>query len=132
MCIRDRDIRIDVDYGGDNIWISEWVKAYRNKGEKKGTAISKSFLLAPKILIQELKTGATNRDAAFVAGSLNLEKVCNTGHAGYSVLVRVIWENEGGHVFDEIHEYKLVCTEVDSGRSLTFIPKGIIYGKNMR
>lgn len=122
-----KNIRIDADYGEDNIWLSEWVKADRdNKGEKKGVVKGKSFLSAPKVLIQELKPGITEGKTAFVCGSLDLEEsVCKAGHVGYPVLVRVMWENEGGHVFDEVHKYELVCTPVDSGRAFTFIPKGI-------
>ena len=54
------------------------------------------------------------------------------------VFMRVTWENDNGHVFDEIHQYNLLCTEsvqeedseLDSGLSFTFIPEGIISQKN--
>jgi hypothetical protein len=42
------------------------------------------------------------------------------------VQIRVTWENNRGHVFDEIRKYKLLCTKTEIGHAFTFIPEGII------
>ena len=129
------DIVIDVKYGEVNSWISEWSKANDdNKKEIKGVVIGKTFLSAPKAptpksFIPKLESDDVGYSRN--TGSLDLQgKVCSEGAKGYPVLVRVTWRNKLGHVFDEIHEYRLICTKVYSGRSFTFIPKGIISQKD--
>jgi len=90
-----------------------------------------------KTFIQELKPG--DREEAFHSGQLDLDnQVRGAKFKGHKVLVRVTWENDKGHVFDETHQYNLLCTEsvqekdskLDSGLSFTFIPEGIISQKN--
>jgi hypothetical protein len=136
-------IAIDVKYEESNKWISEWRKARnekKEKGEKKEVVVGKFYPSTPEPLIPKLSPGKTkDRD---VFGSLNLEKkLCdpndpNRWSGGYPVFVRVSWQNKKGHVFDEIHKYKLVCTrdnegsDPGSGRAFTFIPEGVISRKD--
>lgn len=128
------NIAIDVKYPESNTWISEWLKAdHDKKTEEPGVVIGKTFLTAPKAptsnALKELKPGG--RAISKHNGQLDLEKtVGNAGNDGHTVLVRVTWENDSGHVFDEIHQYNLLCAESGPGRSFTFIPEGVISQKN--
>lgn len=73
-------------------------------------------------------------------GSVQLEEICDSNSKCKTAFVRVTWKNENGHVFDEIHQYKLICTiDTDTkdpnagrGRSFTFIPEGIISHKGKK
>lgn len=140
-----KKIGIDVRYGPNtNAWIGEWRKAYNDVDEKNknGIVIDKTYSTKPLLTIPELKSGETDAidfnisDISFT-GSLNLKEVCDEGPSGYPFYVRITWQNEKGHVFDEIHKYKLLCTSVDigkepnirRGRSLTFIPEGVMSHK---
>jgi len=128
----------------NNVWISEWLKAdHDKKTGKGGVAIGKEFFSVPKAPPEVLIPGVLARETfipelqpygrgvAIHIGQLDLEKtVGGTKQAGHTVLVRVTWENDSGHVFDEIHQYNLLCTKSGSGRSFTFIPEGIISQKN--
>ena len=69
---------------------------------------------------------------SLMSDSLNLEDVVARGQEGLTVAVRTTWQNEKGHVFDAVHEYRLVgTTNSAKGRSFTFIPKGIISQKDV-
>jgi hypothetical protein len=141
------NIVIDVAYEG-NVWILEWLKAEKDRKEKEGTnkdekvVVTKQYYpsISTRKTIKKLKPGETREKdfegkAIVVSGSLDLEeRVVSKGKEGFPVFVRVTWENDRGHVFDEIHEYTLTCTKgvSESGRAFTFIPKGIISQRNLR
>ncbi|MCP4259201.1 MAG: hypothetical protein GY774_17090 [Planctomycetes bacterium] len=143
------NIAIDLVYVS-NVWISEWLKAdYNKRMGKLGVVIGKEYFSIPeappvelipgvltsKILIQNLVSG--DRKKAFHVGQFDLDIVRRAKFKGHKVLVRVTWENDKGYIFDEIHQYNLLCTEsvqekdskLDSGLSFTFIPEGVISQK---
>jgi hypothetical protein len=100
------------------------------------------FISRPNLNIKKLKSGETkvreikwppiNLDELppHASGEFDLELYVVGKKEGFPIMVRVTWENKSGHVFDEIHEYELLCTETGIGHSFTFIPKGIISQKN--
>ena len=138
------NIGLDLKYQGD--WILEWRKARdekKKKGDLKGVVENTLYLSRPKIQVSELGAGETTQTyfkgekqghSIGITGSFNLESIQDL--EGVPVLVRVTWENEHGHIFDEIHEYALIRTTdtKDSkdlgGRAFTFIPKGIVNKKD--
>ncbi len=143
------NIAYDIKYGSD--WISEWVKADDNRKEKveKRVTLNHLYISRPKVIIPKLMPGETiggdfkwPPDASgeldfkwpppHASGEFDLEVHVVDKDEGFPVLMRVTWENESGHVFDEIHKYKLLCTDVGPGLSFTFIPEGIISQKNIR
>lgn len=135
------DISLDIRYGDseNTAWIGEWRKAKTDldgKGAAQGVVDGTPYLSRPTPLIPQLGVGQTTSGQQIMSkGSLNLETVCTYGPKGLPVFVRVTWRNENGHVFDEIHKYKLICTKVSetgkpgSGRAFTFIPEGIVSQK---
>jgi hypothetical protein len=134
------NIGIDLEYG-EKSWIQEWLKAKEEesmKGAADGVVPAKDYLSRSKILIPYLEPGETRkRDSSgnviAIQGSLKLEEqVCTKESEGIPVRVRTTWENINGHVFDAIHEYRLICTKADRGRSFTFIPKGIVSQKDAK
>jgi len=154
------NIAVDFRYGKSKAWISEWLKARNEKdkkGEKKGVVIGHFYPSTPEIRIPKLESGETavlipklesgktevndfEGLPPFVIGALDLEEeVCSKGKDGHTIWVRVTWQNEKKHIFDEIHQYKLIgtkdtddCPDSGTGRAFTFIPEGIISHKNMR
>ena len=138
------NILIDVAYEG-NVWILEWLRAEKDRKEKEGknkekVVVTKGYYpsISTRKTIKKLIPGETREKdfegkAIGISGSLDLEKrVVSKGKEGFPVFVRLTWENNRGHVFDEIHKYKLICTKgvSESGRAFTFIPEGIISQKN--
>jgi hypothetical protein len=130
-------IRLDLKYGDKGNWILEWRKAKTDKDEKDkngqpaGVILDKHYLLPPMVLVKELGPGETaekDYDGGFLGinGALNLEQeVCKCGEKGLPVFIRVAWQNKNRHIFDEIHEYVLICTPAGgSGKAFTMIPKG--------
>ena len=133
-----RNVRIDLTYGKG--WIGEWVKAKTNqaeKGDASKVVPGEVYNSPPSAEVElptikpteteEIKVGSTT-----FSGSLDLEKLCQEEPDGRLVRVRVFWGNEYGQVFDEVHEYELLCTTVNGGRSFTFIPQGIVSQKGSR
>lgn len=128
------DIGIDVKYGKGNDWILKWNEAYRDNETKKkeeikeGVVIEKRYLSAPRLFIEKLEAGGTaTKDfegSLYILGSLPLEEKFKDSKwkEGYPIFVRVTWQNENKHTFDEIHKYRLICTREGLGRSFTFIP----------
>jgi len=137
-----KNVRVDLRYG-DYSWIGEWLKAAedsKGKNQNQNIINEKWYQSAPNLFIGDIKSHETKvvpdepqiKGALFV-GSLNIEnEICASGkNNSIPVHVRVSWENENGHVFDEVHKYDLVCTPAkNNGRSLTFISKGIKSQKN--
>jgi hypothetical protein len=130
------EVGVDLMYG-ENSWIEEWQKAEqesKNKGDDSGVVKGKWYFSAPHLRLQRLQSGETrNTDLTgkqlFIIGSLNLEDVVARGKEGLTVAVRATCKNEKGHVFDSVHEYRLVGTKNSAkgkGRSFTFIPRGIV------
>ena len=163
------DIAVDTKYGeGNDRWISEWIKADNDKRkkeeeksewvkalktkEKKGVVIGYNYLLSPKVLIKKLKHGeTTDKDfegkPILICGQFNLETEFNEPNKlidGLPVFVRVTWKSKEkyGHVFDEVHKYRLICTKTPRpdpkpndpnssiGWAFTLIPEGIISQKD--
>jgi hypothetical protein len=152
------NIAFDIKYGSD--WISEWGKAENNRKEKvkikaedngketveKRVMLNHLYTSRPNALIPKLMSGETKgrdfklppfvsgelylKSPPFASGEFDLEVNVVAKNEGFPILVRVTWENESGYVFDEIHKYKLLCTESGSGLSFTFIPEGIKSQKN--
>ncbi|MFH0771611.1 MAG: hypothetical protein V1933_03225 [Candidatus Omnitrophota bacterium] len=131
----------DLKYDSYN-WVSEWLKADQEKDMKTEIGIQnkQNYILTPKILISELAPGRTTREdierhPVQITGALSLESdVLAKGSEGIPVLMRVTWQNVNGHVFDEIHSYRLIGTKIVSsnkfGYSFTFRPEGIISKKD--
>jgi len=123
------NVGFDVKYG-KNVWIGEWLKASNHSG---GVRLEEPYNSFPKTTtIPILESGQTKIISGESSGSLNLENdVCKANNGEIPIQIRVRWENENHHVFDEIHEYKLICTKVEKndGRSFTFIPVGVISKK---
>ena len=146
-----KNIRLDLKYIENGNYIEEWLKA-DNENEniasapKDEEAKIKIYQLTPSkndVFIKELRPGKTSvPDKTLIAldknlvaydkdllakgftGQLDLEKqVCSKGSDGVQASVRVTWENEYGHVFDEVRKYKLLCTKAGERRSYTFIPE---------
>ena len=44
------------------------------------------------------------------------------------ILLRTVWHNEIDKEFDQIVEFQLICTKIDTGRSYTFLPTGNVIG----
>ena len=130
-----RNVRIDLKY--QKGWIGEWLKADRDrtsKGEAKGVVPGDFYESAPllEVEVPEIKPNEKEEIKLVgrgLSGALNLEGLCKEEPDGRLVCVRVFWENEYGQVFDELHEYLLLCTGVKEGRSFTFIPQGIVSQK---
>jgi hypothetical protein len=133
-------IGLDLKYG-DHSWILEWRKASDEKSQKrqaKGVVADKFYSLSPQVSIEELGPGESiDKDKEGkrigIKGALNMEKdVCGDGKEGMPVLVRVSWQNENQHTFDEIHAYTMLCTTAgDGGRAFTFVPQGIVSKKDL-
>ena len=129
------NIGVDVKYQESGEWIGEYDKANsekKNKRGKDGVIPEEIYNTRTKILIEEIVSGDTKNRRVHSSGSLDLEtNVCNKGKVGIPVWIRVSWENKKGHVFDEIHKYRLICTKDNqppharTGRAFTFIPYGI-------
>lgn len=162
-----REILIDIRYGDpNNAWLGEWDKAHIDANDKEdacGVEIDKIYFSAPKkdpnVYIQELISGGSvgnscKKNHKFVEDMLTCEiskhphvrgaiildnKFGEPNNSTFShpVFVRVSWQNEKGHIFDEIHEYELIGTKDNigkepntwRGRAFTFIPKGVISNK---
>ncbi|MBN1185474.1 MAG: hypothetical protein JXB49_24525 [Bacteroidales bacterium] len=130
-----KNIGIDLKYG--DTWVLEWRKAENdriNKGDVIGIEKDKIYMTSPSMRIEKLKPGETyplnNSQKTYgIIGSLNLDNVCESGELGLKVQVRATWQNKQNHIFDAVHQYKLVCTKVSEGRAFTFIPEGIISNK---
>jgi len=129
-------IGVDIKYE-DKSWILEWRKAHlerESKGDGKGVIDGKLYNTTPETIVQflEAEEGVQRK----IKGACNLETVCSKGADGIKVLIRVKWENKSGYVFDEVHQYKLICTrdndgqDSGAGRAFNFIPEGIISQKN--
>jgi len=123
------NIRVDLKYG-DRDWIVQWKMAYEN-ANKSETSIKYDTL--GKLFTEELDAGKKSQgkieyfmqpDLA-MGGVLDLEKdVCNSNERKMTVKVRTTYQNEFMHVFDQITEYKLICTKAgNGGKSFTFIQK---------
>jgi hypothetical protein len=138
------NIGIDLKYG-DNSWILEWIKARDEKtakGNGEGVVRERWYLSSSNTIIREIDPGETKESDEegkniVITGSLNLESdVCAKGNSGLPVLVRVTWQNLNHHVFDEVHQYRLICTkdtkltDPGGGRAFTFIPEGIVSKKS--
>jgi len=137
-------IDIDLKYG-KNQWIGEWRKARKESEKKKnqneGVEKEKMYLSKPLFLIDELKPGGRKETEieirlSRIAGSLDLETdVKPRDDKGLTVLVRVTWQNRQRHTFDEVHPYRLICTDdgghknIGKGRAFTFLPEGILSKK---
>ncbi len=125
------NIGFDVRYG-ERGWHGEWIKASEQPG---GVKIAYRYDPLPKAIVPILKSGETIKakpdSPPFSSGALNLENdVCKNGEI--TVQIRVRWENKNHHIFDEVHEYKLICTKTseNDGRSFTFIPAGVVSKKS--
>ena len=130
------NISVDIAYEG-NVYISEWLRAEKDSKRKEkeradpNVVIGKFYPSRPDVQIKELKSGQAKEHHQGTNGSLDLDKrVVGTGKKGFPVMIRVTWENDQGHVFEEIHKYKLLCTTAEDGHAFTFIPEGIISQKN--
>lgn len=137
------NIGIDLKYGSNN-WILEWRKARDEKiakGQAEGVVREKLYMSAPNVNIRKIRPGETKErdeegNKIEIIGALNLEgNVCTKGDKGFPVWVRVTWQNLNRHVFDEVHQYRLICTkdteltDPGGGRAFTFIPEGVISQK---
>ena len=145
------NIGLDVKY--DEIgWINEWIKArgdkqQRSEGQK--TIIDNTvYSLPPRVIpgLEELRAGETkekDKQNQFFEfrGSLNLQSACEDSQTknGFFIWIRVTWQNDRRHTFDEIHKYKLICTNDKDkdkqgivGYALTLIPEGIISRKDVK
>jgi len=127
------NIGVDVKYQGD--WIGEYEKANsekKYKGGKDRVIPLKRYNTRTKTVIKKIVPGDTKKYHVHSGGALSLEiNVCKKGKVGIPVWIRVSWENKKGHVFDEIHKYRLICAKDNqephpgTGRAFTFIPHGI-------
>lgn len=126
------NIGFDIKYG-ERGWHGEWIKASEQPG---GVKMAYRYDPLPKAIVPILKSGETIKakpdpSPVFSSGALNLENhVCKNGEI--TVQIRVRWENKNHHIFDEVHEYKLICTNAgeNDGRSFTFIPAGVVSKKS--
>lgn len=131
-------LNIGVDVLYSKSWIGEWLKA-RDDGKHNSTpgiAPERLYATTPNVLIDSLSPGdSTDTDKSGgklkISGSLSFDEVCANEEQGWPILVRVTWQNEQHHTFDEIHKYRLICTKDTGepglkGRAFTFIPEGII------
>jgi hypothetical protein len=129
-----RNVDIDLKYGA-NDWIGQWVKAKDDSLKKKNQQSSSNpdavtFIPVVSAKIRKLKPGKTMPfELSTIKGSVDLEAICKNREKGHDIFVRTTWENDCGHRFDEVNKYKLLCTEVDGGKSFTFVPKGNISRK---
>ena len=131
------NVVIDFSYGGI-VYISAWVQAENDRKEKERKIVEEKDVVIGQYYPSLSKKNSipllTHNERIIISftGQLDLEKqVSSKGKEGYTILVRVKWENERGTVFEEIHKYKLISTIVGEGRNFTFIPEGIISQKNM-
>jgi hypothetical protein len=129
------EVGVDLKYG-ENSWINEWIKADEDAKKKRNDSdVVKSvwYQSTPQPIIKKLEPGetqTTKKLGLFMSGSLNLEEVVAKGKEGLTVSIRVTWQNEKGHVFDAVHDYRLIGTVSSAkGRSFTFIPKGLVSQK---
>ncbi len=128
------DVRIDLNYGKGGAWILEWNKANRDneaKGDVKGIQKNRPYLTLPGKQGKTLPPGETYTPDELTApygitGQLDLDDACGEKR---NILVRVSWRNKQNHIFDKVHQYRLVCTKVKEGLAFTFMPKGIISNK---
>ena len=127
------NIGCDIKYG-DRGWHGEWIKASEQTG---GLRLGVPYDPLPKVYFPKLESGETGKEEIegeyiWSSGALNLEnEVCQAKNREMPIQIRVRWENENHHIFDEVHEYKLRCTIAfkNDGRSFTFIPVGIVSKK---
>lgn len=121
------NVRVDLKYG-DRDWIVQWKMAYENANKSESSI---KYDTLGKLIAEELDAGKKSQgnieyfmqpDLA-VGGVLDLEKdVCNIDGKSMNVKIRTTYQNEFMHVFDQITEYKLICTKAgNGGKSFTFI-----------
>lgn len=131
-----KEISIDIKYG-NNVWISEWVKANTDSERKKKEGVDPNvnlnqlYISRRKIAISELKPGQTKRSDIenpflYASGQLDLKENVVGKKDGFPILVRVTWKSEDEHVFEKITKYKLLCTTTGIGHAFTFINEGIV------
>lgn len=154
-----RNVAIDLRYGdnkGKAAWIAEWLKAHNDKQgrEPQHKTIGEGvfYQSSPTVWIPQLEPGETisknlRGEPLFIRGSFALQTVCpqpvlpppenDPPSKSHPVHIRVTWQNEFGHTFDEVHQYALVCTldrDADAngrvGYAFTFVPEGIISRKD--
>ncbi len=146
------DIAIDLKLA--QAWIMEWIKAHNEKGGKP----SDEKLIQQKTVYPlvpgsspgqgaywpKLESGETaGKDRVLgVRGELGLQGICpelgkGEPSSSHPVRVRVTWKNDRGHVFDEVHQYSLICTldqDKDEknrvGYAFTLVPDGIVSKKD--
>lgn len=145
------DIAIDLSLS--KTWIAEWIKASEEKAVKQaGERLiipGMTYFLTPGssprrgAFWSKLKPGETIGKGVLpgLRGNFDLQAVCPEIGKGTSssspVQVRVTWRNDRGHVFDEVHQYSLVCTldhdkeeKERIGYAFTLIPEGIVSRKD--
>lgn len=132
-----KNITINLKYGGHD-WINEWLKANSNAtatAANDGVVMDHFYISHPtNYLIPFIKAGESHTSTGpgmppYTRGALTLEtEVCNLSD-GLPISIWLTWENEHGHVFSKINEYKLRCTKgagsagPSSARAFTFLPK---------
>lgn len=146
------DIAIDLKLG--DAWIMEWLKAHAEKEAKpkdeRLIQMKTAYPLVPEFSAKQgpywprLEPGqAVGRDRLpGITGYLELQTICpeigkGVPSSSHPVRIRVTWKNDNGHVFDEVHQYSLVCTldqdKDEKGRigyAFALIPDGIVSKKD--
>lgn len=146
------DIAIDLKL--DQAWIMEWLKANKEKAVKPGgeKLIQEKTIypLVPEFSAKQgsywpkLEPGGTvARDKLRqISGYFKLQKFCpelgkGVPSSSHPVQARATWKNDRGHVFDEVHQYSLICTlDQDKdpkgriGYAFTLVPDGIVSKKD--
>jgi len=146
------DIAIDLKLA--DAWIMEWLKANREKvgkPEHERAMLQKTaYPLVPGsspgqgAYWPKLKSGETVGQGKLpgISGYFDLQRFCPEIGKGvpssrHPVQVRATWKNDRGHVFDEVHQYSLICTldqDKDEknrvGYAFTLVPDGIVSKKD--
>lgn len=129
-----KNISINIKYG-PYAWINEWVKADHDKSHLQGVITDKMYFFHPQNLSIPFLPGRSTQ-SAYVRGALTLEsEVCQRTEP-FPIFVRTLWHSENDREFDQVKEYRLVCTSAqsnnESGRAFTLLPKEYPISKEKR
>lgn len=107
-----RDISVDLRYG-KNDSVVEWLRADADDINKHGKT-AQNYYPVSQGFIDRLKP--CKSIIKHIRGSFKLDY----GNREVDVVVKAVWKNDKGFIFEKRWEYKLICTRVRDGKSFDF------------
>ena len=125
-----RNVSIDARF--DNVWISEWVRAKMDDLTKKHSSTVHEERLLKRWESEARRRkefssiiGPAKSDTTGITGAIDVGRICGPPGATSEVVTpfrtRTTWRNDRQRHFNRMSSYELVCTRVDSGKSIMFL-----------